>query len=110
MTKHPFTLVPFAAAAYLCACRGDRQTLFDIRAELQKGLSRSAVDAIVETHRTATFYQQVQASGQQEWLRITSADSCILSIGFQEGRLISAELRDEDSIYTPCSGAPEDLK
>ena len=69
-----------------------------------------AVDAIIEKHRTPALHSRAHAANGQEWLRITSNDACILMIGFKNGRLTSAALRDEDSVDTPCSGAPPDLE
>ena len=103
-------LLPLVAAAHLLACRGDRQVLFDIRSELKAGMSRSVVAGIIERHRTPAVHQQADAGEGEEWLRITSDDSCILTIGFKAGVLATAELRDEDSASSPCRGAPPDLR
>jgi hypothetical protein len=96
--------------AQVWACEGDRKTLFDIRAELQKGMSRADVDAVIQRHATPKLSQQAERVGSDEWLRIISDDSCILTIGFQENKLNVAELRDEDMATAPCRGAPPDLK
>lgn len=104
------TVFAILAATQLWACHGDRETLFAIRRGLEVGMSRSAVEAIIERHRTPALHSQANAAEGREWLRITSEDSCILTVGFTGGRLTNAELRDEDSIYTPCDGAPPDLK
>jgi hypothetical protein len=98
------------AVALFVACQGDRQTLFGVRGEPQKGMRRRDVDAVIQRHATPSLHQKSWAEGATEWLRITSNDSCILTIGFEEGKLTLAELRDEDMATAPCGGAPADLR
>jgi hypothetical protein len=103
-------LWPLALALQVAACTGDRQVLFDIRAELRKGMDRAAVNAVIEKHRAASVHIQTNQGASEEVLRLTSDDSCILYISLRDGRLNEASLRDEDAINSPCGGAPADLK
>jgi hypothetical protein len=98
-------------ALALTACTGDRRILFDIRHDLVKGMPKADVEQVIKKHWTANLSQQ---SGQAqsaagEWIRIGSHDACILTLRFQNDRLMEAQLRDEDSVTTPCRGAPSDL-
>ena len=86
------------------------EVLFDIRADLRKGMDRAAVNAVIEKHRAASVHMQTNQAAPEEVLRLTSDDSCILYISLRDGRLNEASLRGEDAIDSPCSGAPEDLK
>jgi hypothetical protein len=47
------------------SCVGDRQTLFDIRADLEKGMSRASVNEIVGRHSTPNIHQEKQRRGRR---------------------------------------------
>jgi hypothetical protein len=103
--------VAVVLALALCACTGDRQILFEIRRDLVKGMPKADVDQVVKKDWTSSLFQQ---SGQTPspsggWIRIGSHDACIFTLRFQDDRLVEAQLRDGDSVTTPCRGAPPDL-
>jgi hypothetical protein len=111
----PVAVMGIAAVVFICACisacGGDRQSLFEIRGELRKGMPREQVEVAIRKHWTANLFRHDgDEINSGQWLRIGSHDSCILNLRFEGDQLVEAQLRDEDSANAPCAGAPGDLK
>ena len=111
--------VIFALGGAVVACRGREQhpppspgleAVYSAMRELRVGMPRGQVVEALARHSRPEIQQRVLQSGDITlWVHYGNIDSCSLTIGFKEGRLLAASAHGEDGPQDKCPSAPPDL-
>jgi hypothetical protein len=87
-----------------------RFTLYHIRNELKKDISKAEVEEIINRHRT-TFIERIETKeGICLLVHLGMADSLSLNLTFSENKLKSAVLAGEDHPQDVPTDAPPNLE
>jgi hypothetical protein len=85
--------------------------LYRIATGLQRGMARDQVLMIIDAEKSSEFSQHHFPNGDITlWVHYGLVDSCSLSIGFEQGRLVETHLIGEDSPTDFCPSAPSNIK